>query len=152
MIDPEDVRPDRIEEARRNATEQLGVFYDREVVTNIGECIVDHVREGRVGKGITYADLVEQAGVPSWVAHATLLGHVLTLVSLASYERDRVLLSALTCAKRSQPPPSSGFCSFLEVLGLVTSQHQREECLEAWDYHWKKAVSQLESGAARSLS
>ena len=96
---------------------------------------------------MTYADLVRQSGTPSWLAHATLLGYVLTLVSLDSYERDGILLSALTCTKRDLPPPSSGFCGFLENLGLVASRHDREACLETWDHHWKKVVSQLESEA-----
>ncbi len=148
MIDPEHVRMDRIEVMRRDAIEHLSVFYEPRVITSIGACIVKYVREGRVGEGITYADLVRQAGTPSWLAHATLLGYVLTLVSLESYERDGILLSALTCTKRDLPAPSSGFCGFLENLGLVTSRHQREECLETWDYHWKKAVSQLESDAS----
>ena len=40
----------------------------------------------------------------------------------------------------------------LETLGLVSSRHHREECLEMWDYHWKKVISRLESRLAKTES
>jgi len=56
-----------------------------------------------------------------------------------------MLLSALTRATRDRVPPTDEFCLMLEQLGLVSSRASREECLEMWDHHWKKVISQVES-------
>ena len=150
MIDPEDaIDPQRVDTLRRDAIDKLGVIYDPRVVEKIAACITENVRQGIVGEGITYADLVNGSGVPSWVGHRGFLGHVLALVSLESYKTDQVLLSALTRATLAVPPPTNGFCGFLEELGLVASRENRDECLEMWDYHWKKAITHHESTAAR---
>jgi len=60
------------------------------------------------------------------------------------------LISALTRATKDRPTPTEEFCVFLEELGLVTSRRSREECLEMWDYHWKKTVSCLESNLLKT--
>ena len=145
MIDPEDaIDPRRVAALRRDAIEKLGVIYDPQVVEKIADCIAEKVRRGTVGEGVTYAELVTGSGVPSWVGHRGLLGHVLALVSLQSYDDHQVLLSALTRTRQDVPLPTSGFCGFLEELGLVASRDHRDECLEMWDYHWKKAISHYE--------
>ena len=146
MIDPDaPIGQDRVDAVRRDAINTLGVFFDAQVVGRITDCIVDKVEQGTVGEGIPYRDLVSESGAPSWAAHPGLLRSVLALVSLRSYERDEVLLSVLTRSTKDRPPPTDEFCDFLEELGLVGSSHRREECLEMWDYHWKKAISSLES-------
>ena len=87
MIDPEDaIDPRRVAALRRDAIEKLGVIYDPQVVEKIADCIAEKVRRGTVGEGVTYAELVTGSGVPSWVGHRGLLGHVLALVSLQSYD------------------------------------------------------------------
>ena len=150
MIDPEDaIDPQRVVTLRRDSMDKLGVIYDPRVVVKIASCITERVHLGIVGEGITYSDLVTGSGVPSWVGYRGFLGHVLALVSLESYENDEVLLSALTRATLAVPPPTNGFCGFLEELGLVTSRENRDECLEMWDYQWKKAVTHHESTATR---
>ena len=151
MIDPDTpVDPKRVIMLRREATDALGVFFDARVVERIADCIVAKVEQGVVEEGIPYRDLVGDSGAPSWVAHHGLLESVLVLVSLRSYERDGVLLSALTQATQDRPPPTEEFCAFLEALGLVSSRRHREECLEMWDYQWKKTISCLESNLLKT--
>ena len=146
MIDPDDpLDPERVDTLRREATAALGVFFDPHMVDRIANCIVDKVERGVVDDGVPYRTLVGDSGVPSWVAHHGLIGALLVLVSLQSYERDGVLLGAVTRASIDRPPPTEEFCAFLEQLGLVSSRRGREECLEMWDYHWKKTISCLES-------
>ena len=153
MVDPEHpVEPERIRLVRRDATQKLGVIYDPKMVDKIAGCIVDHVRRGTVGEGITYADLVKRARVPSWVGHRGLLGHVLALVALQSYERDRFFLSALARARVDDVPPTRGFCKFLEDVGSVVSRTARDDCLELWDHHWKMAITHYDSVARRTSS
>ena len=150
MIDPEDaIDPQRVTTLRRNSMDKLGVIYEPRVVEKIADFIMEKVLLGIVGEGLTYSDLVNGSGVPSWVGHRGFLGHVLALVSLESYENDRVFLSALTRATLAVPPPTNGFCGFLEELGLVTSRENLDECLEMWDCHWKQAVTHYESTAIR---
>ena len=145
MIDPEAAIPvDRLSEVRRVSVAELGFVYAPLVVTRIQEIIVARIRRGDVGEGITYAQLVRDAGVPSWVAHRGLLGHVLALVSVKSYEDDGVLLGALVRVREADTPPTTDFCHLLEALGVVRSRHHREDCLELWDHHWKLAVSRLD--------
>ena len=101
MIDPDDpLDPQRVDTVRHDATAALGVFFDPRIVDRVSECIVAKVVDGVVGDGIVYRDLVRDSGVPSWATHRGLLGPILSLVSLGSYERDAVLLSALTRATR----------------------------------------------------
>ena len=146
MTDPDDpLDPERVEALRQHVMEALGVFFDLWVVERVCECIVAKVRDGVVGEGILYRDLIRDAGVPSWAAHTGLLGPVLALVSLRSYEDDAVLLGVLTRATNEQLPPTEEFCQVLEQLGLVTSRRRREECLEMWDHHWKRAISHFDS-------
>ena len=153
MIDPDaPIDPERVDTLRREATNALGVFFDPHVVDRIADCIVAKVEQGVVEDGIPYRELVGDSGAPSWVAHHGLLGSVLVLVSLRSYERDGVLLSAITRATRDRPPPTEEFCAFLEALGLVSSRRHREECLEMWDYHWKKTITCLESNLLKARS
>ena len=153
MIDPDaPIDPERVDRLRREATAALGVFFDAHVVDRITNCIVGKVERGVVEDGIPYRNLVGDSGVPSWVAHPGLLGALLVLVSLQSYERDGVLLGALTRASIDRPPPTEEFCAFLEQLGFVSSRRRREECLEMWDYHWKKTISCLESKLLKTRS
>ena len=151
MIDPDaPIDPHRRETLRRGAITTLGLFFDAQVVDRMTRCIVDKVQQGVVDEGIPYRDLVGESGTASWMAHRGLLASVLALVSLRSYEQDEVLLSALTRATKDRPPPTEDFCGLLEGMGLVSSSRHREECLEMWDHHWKKAVSCLESKHRRA--
>ena len=146
MIDPDDpLDLERVDTVRQDATATLGVFFDPRIVDRVSDCIVTKVIDGVVGDGIVYRDLVRDSGVPSWATHTGLLGPILALVSLGSYKRDGVLLSALTRATRDRVPPTDEFCLMLERLGLVSSRASREECLEMWDHHWKKVISHVES-------
>ena len=146
MIDPDAAIDNRLRgDLRRTSVDKLGVIYDSSVVKRILDCIVARVRAGTVGDGITYAELVRDSGVPTWVAHQGLLGHVLALVSLHSYAEHAVLVSALIRARDDDVLPTDGFCRFLEELGLVRSRFDRDACLEMWDYHWKQAVTRLDS-------
>ena len=151
MTDPDaPIDEERVVTLRREATDALGVFFDARVIERIADCIVVKVEQGVVEEGIPYRDLVSDSGAPSWVAHHGLLESVLVLVSLRSYERDGVLLSALTRVTKDRPPPTEEFCAFLEALGLVSSRRHREACLEMWDYHWKKTISCLESNLLKT--
>ena len=143
-----------VESLQQTYADNLGVFFDPRVVRRVKECIVDKVKQGVVEDGLVYRDLVRDAGVPSWIGHQEVLGAVLALVSLQSYEEDYILLSSLTRQTTNQLPPTKEFCELLENLGLVRSREAQAECLEAWDYHWKKAISQVElraRSAKRSL-
>ena len=143
-----------VESLQQTYADNLGVFFDPRVVRRVKECIVDKVKQGVVEDGLVYRDLVRDAGVPSWIGHQEVLGAVLALVSLQSYEEDYILLSSLTRQTTNQLPPTKDFCELLENLGLVRSREVQAECLEVWDYHWKKAISQVElraRSAKRSL-
>ena len=133
-----------VQSLQQTYADNLGVFFDPRVVRRVKECIVDKVKQGVVEDGLVYRDLVRDAGVPSWIGHQEVLGAVLALVSLQSYEEDYILLSSLTRQTTNQLPPTKEFCELLENLGLVRSREAQAECLEAWDYHWKKAISQVE--------
>lgn len=153
MIDPDaPVASDRLDTLQREAVETLGVFFDPRVVDRIATCLIDKIRDGTVEDGIPYRELVRDSGAPSWVAHPGLFASVLALVSLKSWYQDEVLLSSLTRATKNAPPPTDDFCALLETLGLVASRQHREECLEMWDYHWKKVISRLDSQLAKTES
>ena len=139
-----------VESLQQTYADNLGVFFDPRVVRRVKECIVDKVKQGVVEDGLVYRDLVRDAGVPSWIGHQEVLGAVLALVSLQSYEEDYILLSSLTRQTTNQLPPTKEFCELLENLGLVRSREAQAECLEAWDYHWKKAISQVELRVLRA--
>ena len=146
MIDPESaVDAQRRYDLEQGSIDKLGVIYDPSVITRILDCIVRRIRAGTVGDGITYAELVRDSGVPTWVGHHGLLGHVLALVSLRSYVEHAVLVTALIRVRDDDTLPTEGFCGFLEELGLVTSRFDRQACLEMWDYHWKHAVTRLDT-------
>ena len=151
MVDLEvQIDPNRLNAIRRSSAGQLGVFFDPSIVSRISQCIVDKVQAGLVNEGILYRDLVKDSGVPSWFAHSGLLGPVLALVSVQSYEESGILLSALTQPQIEQQLPSLGFCRFLEELGLVRSFDDRDACIEIWDLQWKHVISHLESSGACS--
>ena len=133
-----------VQSLQQTYADNLGVFFDPRVVRRVKECIVNKVKQGVVEDGLVYRDLVRDAGVPSWIGHQEVLGAVLALVSLQSYEEDYILLSSLPRQTTNQLPPTKEFCELLENLGLVRSREAQAECLEAWDYHWKKAISQVE--------
>ena len=133
-----------VQSLQQTYADNLGVFFDPRVVRRVKECIVDKVKQGVVEDGLVYRDLVRDAGVPSWIGHQEVLGAVLALVSLQRYEEDYILLSSLTRQTTNQLPPTKEFCELLENLGLVRAREAQAECLEAWDYHWKKAISQVE--------
>ena len=139
-----------VESLQQTYADNLGVFFDPRVVRRVKECIVDKVKQGVVEDGLVYRDLVRDAGVPSWIGHQEVLGAVLALDSLQSYEEDYILLSSLTRQTTNQLPPTKEFCELLENLGLVRSREAQAECLEAWDYHWKKAISQVELRVLRA--
>ena len=146
MIDPDATIDARVRyDLERTSIDKLGIVYDPTVVKRILDCTVARVRAGTVGDGITHAELVRDSGVPTWVRHRGLLGHVLALVSLQSYAEHAVLVSALIRARDDDVLPTDGFCGFLEELGLVGSRFDREACLEMWDHHWKLAVTRLDA-------
>ncbi len=130
---------------QRTSIDTLGMIYDPTVVKRMLDCTVSRIRSGTVGDGITYAELVRDAGVPTWVRHPGLIGHLLALVSLQSYAEHGVLVSALVRARDDDVLPTQGFCGFLEELGLVRSRFDRDECLDLWDHHWKRAVTRLDA-------
>ncbi len=139
-----------VESLQQTYADNLGVFFDARVVRRVKECIVDRVEQGVVEDGLVYRDLVRAAGVPSWMGHQEVLGAVLALVSLQSYKEDYILLSSLTRQTTNQLPPTKEFCELLENLRLVRSRKAQAECLEVWDYHWKKAISQVELRVRRA--
>jgi len=146
MLEPDEIiDQNRIENIRLESINKFGVIYHSRVINKISTCIVEKILKGSVGEGITYPQLVNDAAMPSWIAYQGLFGHVLALVSLQSYEADKLLLSVFANRTADVQPPSEGFCTFLQELGLVVSTSNREECLELWDYHWKKAVTHYES-------
>lgn len=145
MPDPEaaiDVQ--RLRDLRRRSMAELGVIYDPAIVARIRDAIVARIQRGLVGEGITHAQLVREARMPSWVSHRGMLAHVLALVSIESYENSGVLLAALIRTRDSEPLPAPGFCRLLEQLGLVRSPDDVDACLELWDHHWKMAVTRLD--------
>ena len=144
-MDPERlVEPEQLRKVRQHATDQLGLLYDAKLVQRIASFIIDQVRRGEVGEGITHASLIRGSHVPSWVAHRGLLGHVLTLVALQSYERDGFFLTALVRSRPDDDLPTPGFRAFLEAVKLVASADAREACVELWDHHWKQAISRYD--------
>ena len=146
MVDLERlVESDKLSLVRQHTIAQLGLLYDPKVVQFMASYIIGQVRRGEVGDGITYASLVSGSRVPSWVAHRGLLGHLLTLVSLESYERDGIFLTALVRLRTNDNLPTPGFCAFLEDVGLVGSAAARQDCLELWDHHWKMVVSRYDT-------
>ena len=136
---------DKIKKIRFESISKLGVIYHPRIIEKISTCIIEKILRGSVGEGIAYSQLANDAEMPSWVTHQGLFGHVLALVSLQSYETDQLLLSVFVKRVSGAQDPSKGFCAFLQELGLVGSKSNREECLELWDYHWKKAVTYYES-------
>lgn len=131
---------------RQRAREKLGLLYDGALPSRIAAHIIAQVRSGAVGGGITHTDLIKGVGLPTWVAHRGLLEHLLTLVSVDSYERERLLMTALVRSRRDEEHPTKEFCGFLEDVGLVSSSDAREDCLELWDHHWKLVISRYDRG------
>ncbi len=145
MIDPDAAIDAHLRrDLQRTSIDKLGMIYDPTVVERMLDCAVTRIRAGTVGDGITHAELVNDASVPTWVRHQGLIGHLLALVSLQSYAEHGVLVSALVRARDDDVLPTEGFCGFLEELGLVRSRLDRDECLEMWDHHWKRAVTRLD--------
>ncbi|HIC55953.1 MAG TPA: hypothetical protein EYO94_01025 [Acidobacteria bacterium] len=131
---------------RQRAREQLGLLYDGTLPSRMEAYIVDQIRSGSVGEGITHAELIRGAGLPTWVAHRGLLEQLLTLVSVNTYERENILITALVRSRRDEEQPTKEFCAFLEDVGLVSSADAREDCVELWDHHWKMVISRYDRG------
>ena len=149
MVDLDDViDPERLMTVRQVARTRLGLLYDDRLVRRLSNLIIKRVREGTVGNGLTKASLVADPTIPTWVSHHDLLGYVLTLVALDSYESNGFFLSALVCPTQDSVMPTTGFCVFLESVGVVTNANAREDCLEAWDRHWKMVISHYDVPSA----
>ena len=150
MVELDDVLIDaeRLMTVRQTARTRLGLLYDERRVHRLSELIIKQVREGTVGDGLTRASLVVDPTIPSWVSHHELFGQLLTLVALDSYESNGFFLSALVCPAKHSVMPSDEFCAFLESVGVVTSADAREQCLEAWDRHWKMVISHYDVPSA----
>ena len=131
---------------RQRAREQLGLLYDGMLSRRMEAYIVDQIRSGSVGEGITHAELVLGAGLPTWVAHRGLLEQLLTLVSVNTYEREKILITALVRSRKDEEHPTKEFCTFLVDIGLVSSSDAREDCIEMWDHHWKMVISRYDRG------
>ncbi|MFP6572151.1 MAG: hypothetical protein VB674_06015 [Vicinamibacterales bacterium] len=131
---------------RQRAREQLGLLYDGMLSRRMEAYIVDQIRSGSVGEGITHAELVRGAGLPTWVAHRGLLEQLLTLVSVNTYEREKILITALVRSRKDEEHPTKEFCTFLVDIGLVSSSDAREDCIEMWDHHWKMVISRYDRG------
>ena len=129
---------------RQRAREQLGLLYDGMLSRRMEAYIVDQIRSGSVGEGITHAELIRGAGLPTWVAHRGLLEQLLTLVSVNTYEREKILITALVRARKDEEHPTKEFCTFLVEIGLVSSSDAREDCIEMWDHHWKMVISRYD--------
>ena len=82
--------------------------------------------------------------MPSWITHRGLLEQLLTLVAVDSYEREKLLMTALVRSRRDEEHPTKEFCAFLEAVGLVSSADAREDCAELWDHHWKLVISRYD--------
>ena len=149
MVELDDViDSERLMTVRQAAQTRLGLLYDHRLVRRLSVLIIEQIRNGTIGAGLTKASLVADPTVPSWVSHHELLGRVLTLVALDSYESNGFFLSALVCSAYDSVMPTTGFCVFLENVGVVTSANAREECLEVWDRHWKMAISHYDVPSA----
>lgn len=144
------IDPERLMSVRQAAQTRLGLLYDHRLVRRLSRLIIKHIRDGSIGAGLTKASLVADPTVPSWVSHHELLGYVLTLVALDSYESTGFFLSALVCPAYDSVMPTTGFRVFLENVGVVTSANAREECLEVWDRHWKMTISYYDVPSARA--
>ena len=131
---------------RQRAREQLGLLYDGMLSRRVEAYIVDQIRSGSVGEGITHAELIRGAGLPTWVAHRGLLEQLLTLVSVNTYEREKILITALVRSRKDEEHPTKEFCTFLVDIGLVSSSDAREDCIEMWDHHWKMVISRYDRG------
>ena len=131
---------------RQRAREQLGLLYDGTLPSRMEAYIVDQIRSGSVGEGITHAELIRGAGLPTWVAHRGLLEQLLTLVSVNTYEREKILITALVRSRKDEEHPTKEFCTFLVDIGLVSSSDAREDCIEMWDHHWKMVISRYDRG------
>ena len=151
MVELDDViEPGRLMIVRQAARTRLGLLYDGRLVRRLSNLIIKHVRDGTVGNGLTKQALVVDPTIPSWLSHHELFGHVLTLVALDSYESNGFFLSALLCPTQDSMMPTTGFCVFLENVGVVTSANAQEECLEVWDHHWKMVISHYDVPLERS--
>ena len=137
---------DQLVRVRQRAQEKLGLLYDDTLPSRMAAHIISQVHSGAVGGGITHAELIKGAGLPSWVAHRGLLEHSLALVSVDSYEREGLLLAALVYSRRDEEHPTKEFCVFLNDVGLVSSAGSREDCVELWDHHWKLIISRYDRG------
>ena len=137
---------DQLVRVRQRAQEKLGLLYDDTLPSRMAAHIISQVHSGSVGGGITHAELIKGAGLPSWVAHRGLLEHLLALVSVDSYEREGLLLAALVHSRRDEEHPTKEFCVFLNDVGLVSSAGSSEDCAELWDHHWKLIISRYDRG------
>ena len=108
---------DQLVRVRQQAQEKLGLLYDDTLPSRMAAHIISQVHSGSVGGGITHAELIKGAGLPSWVAHRGLLEHLLALVSVDSYEREGLLLAALVYSRRDEEHPTKEFCVFLNDVG-----------------------------------
>ncbi len=132
---------------RQRAREQLGLLYDGMLSRRLEAYIVDQIRSGSVGEGITHTELVRGAGLPTWVTHRGLLEQLLTLVSVNTYEREKILITALVRSRKDEEHPTKEFCTFLVDIGLVSSSDAREDCIEMWDHHWKMVISRYDQAS-----
>ena len=138
------VGTEQLMRVRQRAREQLGLLYDGMLSRRMEAYIIDQIRSGSVGEGITHAELIRGAGLPTWVAHRGLLEQLLTLVSVNTYEREKILITALVRARKDEEHPTKEFCTFLVEIGLVSSSDAREDCIEMWDHHWKMVISRYD--------
>ena len=138
------VGTEQLMRVRQRAREQLGLLYDGMLSRRMEAYIVDQIRSGSVGEGITHAELIRGAGLPTWVAHRGLLEQLLTLVSVNTYERKKILITALVRSRKDEEQPTKEFCTFLLEIGLVSSSDAREDCIEMWDHHWKMVISRYD--------
>ena len=133
---------------RQRAREQLGLLNDGTLPRRMKAYIVDQIRSGSVGEGITHAELIRGAGLPNWVAHRGLHEQLLTLVSVNTYDREKILITALVRSRRDEEHPTKEFFAFLSVdVGLVSSSDAREDCVEMWDHHWKMVISRYDKAS-----
>ena len=131
----------------QRARAQLGLLYDGTLPRRMKAYIVDQLRSGSVGEGITHAELIRGAGLPNWVAHRGLHEQLLTLVSVNTYEREKILITALVRSRRDEEHPTKKFFVFLIDVGLVSSSDARDDCVEMWDHHWKMVISRYDKAS-----
>ena len=98
-----------MESLQQSCVDKLGVLFDERLVRRAKDCIVEKVEQGVVEDGLVYRDLARDSGLPSWTGHYEVLGVVLALVSLRSYDEEYIPLSSLTrrIKTTSRPPKSS---------------------------------------------